>query len=454
MGLAGMGFLFDLNQNRDARWYGGLSVYGAMNGQRGGFFTGGVSSGLSVPLGAGIAVDAGLFVGGGGGGAAPQGGGLMLRPHVGLDYQLANWCWGLQWSRVRFPNGAIDSEQWSLTLARPLHIQLASGWLINQASTTSLDTSPFASSVDRRLSMNQWNYYPVVDGRATGMRLLGFSIDFQQGRHHYLSLQTAGAVAGNVDGYAEVLWAYGLTADWTEHISWRAALALGAGGGGAVATGGGLLGRATAAAEYRFSETLETALTLGYVSAPQGDFRARVVGVQLAYHYAVPSETGHIDWTVYRPQHWRVRGTWQSYQPYGDSRRKGETVADTRRVDLVGSKFDWMLSDHVYATGQALGAYDGGAGGYAVGEFGLGWRYPLMASWYANSELLLGVGGGGGLDVGGGMLLQGMVGLEWALNDYLGVIISAGELVAMEGQLQTHVVDVALAYRFSTPIKN
>jgi len=301
--------------------------------------------------------------------------------------------------------------------------------------------------------MNQWNYYPLVDGRSTGMRLLGISIDFQQHPHRYLSLQTAGAVAGNVDGYAEVLWAYGVNDDWSKRLSWRAALALGAGGGGAVATGGGLLGRATAALEYRLSETLQAAMALGYVTAPQGDFRARVAGVQLAYQYAVPPVTGSIDWTAYRPQHWRVRGIWQSYQPYGDSRRKGQTVADRRRLDLVGSKFDWMLSDQVYASGQALGAYDGGAGGYAVGEFGLGWRYPLAMNWHANSELLLGVGGGGGLDVGGGLLLQGMVGLEWTLNDHLGVIVSAGELEATQGTLQAHVVDLALAYRFSTPVK-
>ena len=153
------------------------------------------------------------------------------------------------------------------------------------------------------------------------------------------------------------------------------------------------------------------------------------------------------------PRHWRVRGVWQSYQPYGDSHRKGQTVVDRRRVDLVGSKFDMMLSDQFYATGQALGAYDGDAGGYAVGEFGLGWRYPLTTNWHANSDLMLGVGGGGGLDVGGGLLLQAMVGLEWSLNDHLGVIVSGGELMAKEGSLQAHVVDLALAYRFSTPVK-
>jgi len=458
MGLAGMSFLLHQAVKQDLQAYGGLAAYGAMSGHRGGFFTGGFSAGILLPLRGRLSLDTGLFVGGGGGGAAPQGGGLMLRPHLGLDYQLADWRWGLQWSRVRFPNGAIDSEQISLKLTRPLQFRFAGGWLEQKPAVNPVVAQERSQrSSLRRLSVNQWSYFPRsgtrdTSGTITGtpMRLLGFSIDLELGRKHFLSLQTAGAMAGNADGYAEVLWAYGRSYDLSEQLSWRAALALGAGGGGSVATGGGLLGRATLALDYSLNTSWQTLLILGHVVAPQGDFSADVIGLQLAYHYAVPTENTAAHFN--HPQHWRLRGAWQTCRPYGDSHRKGQASVDRRRVDLVGSKIDLMLTPTIYVSGQALGAYAGGAGGYAVGQFGLGWRFPVSGSLHANSELLFGAGGGGGLDVGGGQLVQAMVGLEMELDDRFSLIVSAGEVVAMDGSLRAGVVNVAVGYRLSLPV--
>jgi len=459
LGLAGMGMVVDLNSRVVPGWYGGLSAYGAMTGQRGGFFTGGFASGLSIPVRKEITLNAGLFVGGGGGGAAPQGGGLMLRPHIGLDYQWVDWRWGLQWSRVRFPNGAIDSEQWSLSLIRPLQFHLASTWLVDDKISRPRDRAAVSTSSRRGLSINQWSYYPCANTRNTSgdvtttpMRLLGFSLDLEHTQNHYRSLQTAGALAGSADGYAEVLWGNSWRYEITGSLSWHVALALGAGGGGSVATGGGLLGRATIAFEYDVDNVVQVALTLGHIAAPQGDFSAEVIGMQLAYHYAVPTILDDVSPSLYQPQHWRVRGVYQSYRPYGDTRRKGQATIDRRRIDLLGSKIDLMLSPDIYITGQALGAFSGGAGGYAVGQFGLGWRYSLTRSLHANSELLLGVGGGGGLDVGGGQLVQAMVGLELDLGDRFSLIVSAGGVEAAGGSLRARVVDLAVAYRLSSPI--
>ena len=94
MGLAGMGLLFDLERNRMSRWYGGLSVYGAIDGQRGGFFTGGLSSGLTVPITAGIAADAGLFIGGGGDTFPRYIEEIYLVPDVGRMGVVGNVCSG------------------------------------------------------------------------------------------------------------------------------------------------------------------------------------------------------------------------------------------------------------------------------------------------------------------------------------------------------------------------
>ena len=84
MGLYSFGAYDQLNP-----WlYGGITLYGAATGRRGGFFTGGYTLGLERQLFDNFIFDAGGYVGAGGGGAAAQGGGLMIRPHVRSQVRL------------------------------------------------------------------------------------------------------------------------------------------------------------------------------------------------------------------------------------------------------------------------------------------------------------------------------------------------------------------------------
>ena len=96
--------------------YGGITLYGAASGQRGGFFTGGYTLGVESQLTENLIFDTGGYVGAGGGGAAAQGGGLHIRPHIGLKYDF-NWSvLGLNYSYVDFPNGDISSDAIALSL--------------------------------------------------------------------------------------------------------------------------------------------------------------------------------------------------------------------------------------------------------------------------------------------------------------------------------------------------
>ena len=69
MGLYSIGAYDQLNP-----WlYGGITLYGAATGRRGGFFTGGYTLGVERHLLDNLAFDTGVYVGAGGGGAAAQG---------------------------------------------------------------------------------------------------------------------------------------------------------------------------------------------------------------------------------------------------------------------------------------------------------------------------------------------------------------------------------------------
>ena len=110
MGLVGTSYLVD---GSASGFSVGPAVYGSVSGRRGGFYTLGGELTWRRPVFGPIGVELGVYAGGGGGGA-PQGGGLMLRPHAGVWWDVGPGSLGISLSRVRFPNGQIDSTQLGL----------------------------------------------------------------------------------------------------------------------------------------------------------------------------------------------------------------------------------------------------------------------------------------------------------------------------------------------------
>ena len=85
MGFTGIHYNLMLNN-----WaYAGVGIYGAVTGERGGFFTLGVNAGIKKYLGERFYIDSGFHFGGGGGAGAPDGGGAFILPHMNLGYDNA-----------------------------------------------------------------------------------------------------------------------------------------------------------------------------------------------------------------------------------------------------------------------------------------------------------------------------------------------------------------------------
>lgn len=450
MGLLGSSYLVHLNRH----FYTGLGIYSAVTGQRGGFFTGGLESGFKYKLGHQLELDAGLFVGGGGGGAAPQGGGLMIRPQIGLMSKTDIGKFGIQASQVRFPNGDINSTQLSISYEKPLSLLHSSGWIKNRGSNYSGNSPP----PEQDFSVLLQNY-DLPDGtlntsgavQDTDVSLIGVEWDYYFGKRAFFRLQTLGALSGNSDGYASVLMGLGYRYPFAGNNTLKLAATMGASGGGGIDTGGGVTNDISINLQHRFDSGLLTGIRAGLVNAPDGDFEATSLAAYVGYGDRAANKK-HFSSADIKPRHWRIRTTHQTYKPKGDTRRKGQTTPDNRDIHLLALQTDLFMNKYLYLTGQAIGAYDGDAGGYAAGLVGAGITRPL----WKNSRLLwtaetaVGAAGGGGLAVGDGLIGQGMLGLAYRTSRSRSLHLALGITKSKNGNFEANTINLGFAYRFTT----
>lgn len=451
MGLGGLNYLVNISPS----FYAGLSAYGAVAGQRGGFFTGGMTLGAGKRLDQNL-FDVGMFIGGGGGGNAPQGGGLMLRPHAQISHQFQDFSLGVGVSWVKFPNGGIDSKEAYICLGFSLEEVYADSDFAGKR-LVSAETASFGLRSNRsHIVATAERYSPkqgtrTTSGSAMGyLDTLGFEYRYDFSSSWFGNFQVAGARGGNSDGYAEALFGVGLKVpifDSRTQLNFRAAI--GGAGGGSVDTGGGVIGKAGVLLEHQFSPRLSAGIGVGKVIS-QGDFKANNLSLNLSYTLGELTLGKHGQ--NIKPNEEVILQGWEitaSHQSYLQAQRK---TGGDEGINLVGMKLSRQINQYAYLTGQAYGAYGGGAGGYAVGLMGAGWRYSLGNSpWSVSLEALLGVGGGGGLDVAGGGLGQVQAGVRYRLTKNVGLEMDLGKIVSFSGALDSRVVNLNLVYSFTRP---
>jgi hypothetical protein len=394
----------------------------------------------------------------------------MLRPHLGLQIDFTKMQVGIGVSRVYFPNGDIDSTQAYLSFEIPFYNlisdPISDSWEKAQMLPDSLSHVVAGGNKAgwraRRYELLSRYYYPASGTRSTAglinddrMGLLGFSFTQATRKNRFWYVETMGAVGGTVDGYAQFLYGQGL--QWPinrQHVV-EIQLGIGAGGGGSVDTGGGMLVLSEIGWRYHITPKLSARLNAGYIDALDGQFRGQTAGLSLAYtlngiSFAKGATPINSKDDLIRHR-WKISVVQQSYLPEKGTSRKSDK-ANNEQVDLIGGKIDLDLDDSWYLTGQALGAYGGGAGGYAAGLIGTGWKYRHN-NWAGSSiytEFLLGAGGGGGIAVGSGLLAQAMVGYEHPLNQKTGIHLSLGWLDAPGGELKAGVIEFGVSYSFTS----
>ncbi len=402
LGLMGGSLLFDIGSD----WGLGPAVYGAVRGQRGGFFVGGVELQRRWALARGLSLATGVYLGGGGGAAAPVGGGLMVRPAITLLKDLGpSLQVGLSWSSVRFPSGQISSNQIGLALAwrnEFIHLRGAEGTPAPSLyQPTGLGFERMEATVSRyQLSGIDTRQIGLVGARAERRT----SIDGLT-----WGLEAAAAAQGGSAGYMEFLGTAGLSIAPLPRLapSWRVGVRASAGpaGGGAVPTGGGLIGKGLATTEVRVAAGWTVGAEYGAIRSVSGGLRAREARVWLGIDLEpgadgrndVPGRLARTEWVGALQYHARL------------ARRDGAREA----LETIGLKLNRYVLPNVYLTGQAHSAFAGGAGAYSVGLVGAGVATSAAAPWRLGAEALIGAAGGGGVVTSGGGLAQGLLWASW-----------------------------------------
>src|SRR5204862_2015568 len=202
-------------------------------------------------------------------------------------------------------------------------------------------------------------------------------------------IEAAAAASGGAAGYMEILGDIGWR--WppspSSPVALEARAALGLGGGGAVPTEGGPIGKWTVGASTNLGAGWRAGLDVGEVHGLGSPLRGRLAQLWVAMPLGPGPDAGTItrsEWSAVLQHHPHVR------------RNDGTSAA----LDTVGLKLDRYVGEYTYLSAQAHSAYAGGAGAYSIGLIGAGVASAPGDVVRVGAELLLGAAGGGGVASG------------------------------------------------------
>lgn len=269
------------------------------------------------------------------------------------------------------------------------------------------------------------------------------------------SLSVGPSVYGAVTGSRGGLFTLGAEVSWRRALagalSLNAGVYAGGGGGGGAPVGGGLMVRPHADllwevgavsvglsyARVRFVTGLIDGRQFGVVVRTPADFR--YVALEQLHAPVAPSARSGLGFE-------RVHATIGAYRPLDGARRASGAPLNAT-IGLVGVRGEQSLGGGGYWGIEAAGAATGGATGYAEYLATIGARSTLPGDRIGfGARFAVGMGGGGDVDVGGGLLVR--AGAEWSigLSDDIGLVLESGLTAAPEGSFKAQYASLALRW--------
>ena len=464
MGLLGFYYLAKVSPF----FNGGIVGYSAIKGNQGGLFVLGIEGDIYCRLISKLWIHSGLFVGGGGG-KVGTGNGSMMRSHIGISYDFERFKVGANYSYVSFPDSKIQGKQVSLSITIPTQFYYTNpnfiGKTINDLNMLK-HISGSSNIVFKHVYMgiDVKNYFQKLATKNTSGQvqddtiwLTGFELGRFLTKNTYILLKTSGAFKGNPHGYMDFLTGIGYNYPLiAQYLSLSGKITAGSGGGGHVETGGGFLWETNIGLKLNFTPNIAMQIDGGYLNSPKGNLKAISLTSKLLYSIEtasiVPTKKSKNTDGIYTFYSWAIRITNQVYR----HPKRTHNIANDN-VHLICVKFDKLLNNYIFLTGQAHSAYSGNyVGGYAAGLVGIGIQSKAILNdqLKVNAEMLIGAGGGGHLAIGQGTIAQSVVGLTYNFNHYIGVRLSTGKVFALKDDLNNNVIDLGLVINFATLIRS
>jgi hypothetical protein len=379
---------------------GGLETQSAILGNYGGFYAFGFTGGVYQYLRPWVFAHMGGSIASGGGAGAPDGDGLMYRGYAGMSVKSKYGFVDVAYNHINFPSGAITSN----------HISIGYTYVL-----------PY------RIEYSDHNsYYPTYFELVTGLWFLGpedasrnsepvqsayagVRVGQYLNTNHTVGaeLQLGAGALGSIDGYMN--YSMGLRFNTpSQRLFFRTHL--GSGGGGGVYTGGGLSTMVSAGAQiggHQFSVGQWTALS----------DEASIPFVSYSRHIDFKSSLGFhrkgVDYTYNDSREVALKvlaGAGQQRSPGLD--RNGNPYDPMSGIAMGLGIEAWSNENFsLDAYGHAFWAASGGYGAYAEGLFSAAFMRNGETFRYG-VDLTSGIAGGGGIEVGSGLMIAPGVQVE------------------------------------------
>jgi len=449
MGFTGIHYNLMLND-----WaYAGAGIYGAVTGERGGFFTLGVNAGIKKYLGKNFYVDTGFHFGAGGGARAPDGGGVFILPHFNLGYDFKSFSLNSGWSYVDFfDGGLIQGNQFNISLEIPLDYTYSD----YEASENEYDFETLQKSDwninSKRTSLMFHQNNLKIHGNTQGInngktiRLAGFELANYFTENWFAFLKVDGAFDGIKAGFMDVFLGGGYLLPINKNnTNILAKFGVGAAGGGGIDTQGGFLLYPDLSIEQRIFNDFFLSINKGFVVSPNSHFNTSSLGIGLKYYV---ERSGIISDKSFTGGKFKGFEVVVKHDIYLDAERDGQPTEDMHQIAL---QINFDLTKNIFVAGQTAFASFGNAGAYAEGIVGLGVRTNPFLNEKVTlfGQVLAGAAGGGDISTGEGLIFKPAVGFNYKLNNNLSFRTSGGYVKAKGGDLSSVMLNFGLKYHLS-----
>lgn len=449
MGFSGVHYNLDIGK----LFYGGFGFYGSLSGLRGGFFTLGVNAGLKTKIVDNLLFDVGVHLGGGGGASAPDGGGAMFLGHANLVYQFPKFDAFAGYGYVNFFDaGSIRSGHFNFGARFPLNLNYTDFSNVERKITYQANQETPWNRESKKLGimLHFNNLSPRGKSRTTDgnsldgetMRLVGVEINSYFDKNNFIFFKADGGYSGIRGGYMDILLGAGhqfsFNADRTAIV---AKFGVGAGGGGGVDTQGGFLIYPALSLTQQIYKNFNIQINKGLLMTPNSEFYSSTFGLGLLYKIGQGGFRYNKD-EVYDQAVFKGLEISTAQEIYFKAKRESRSAKDMQQILL---QVNYYLNKNLFLAGQTAFANFGDAGAYAEGTFGIGASTGNKLK--IVGQLLAGGSGGGGIDVGEGLIVKPSIGLQYQLLPVLDLKSSVGRVKAVGGNLSSTFANIGITYK-------